>query len=218
MTTQREGLGIQWLREHVYYPHEAWCLIWPFATARGYGHFSYLGEMLYSHTYMCEMVHGHAPTERHQAAHSCGMGHESCVNPHHLSWKTPSENQLDKRVHGTSMKVGRQRFRLKPEDVAYIRSLKDQKTHDEIARIFNISRRNVGAIIDGRSWGPERKHHFNTDEEAEKIRDALARGLNFPEVAALVNQPVKALQAWAYRNGLRSGKPCFKKNFKKKSA
>jgi hypothetical protein len=62
----------------------------------------YLGDTLYAHRLMCQLAHGDPPTPDHIAAHSCGRGHEGCVNPNHLSWKTYSENELDKRVHGTT--------------------------------------------------------------------------------------------------------------------
>lgn len=208
MTTKKgEGKTIQWIREHANYPHNDWCLIWPFSTIRGYGNFTYMGEDFYAHAYICELVHGPAPSPEHQPAHSCGMGHEGCTNPRHLSWKKPSENQQDKRDHGTSMQLGRARFKLKPEDVAYLRALKGKKTHDELARIFGISRRNVGAILDGRSWGPEWKMTFYTPEEEATIRDGIKRGLNFSEIGKLVGRKAHAVSSWAYRNGLKSGQP-----------
>jgi ribosomal protein S13 len=210
-TTKGNGRAVQWLREHAEYQRDDWCVIWPFSTTRGYGHFGYMGEMLYAHVYMCELAHGPAPSPLHQAAHSCGMGHEGCVNPKHLSWKTPSENQQDKKEHGTSMPKGRERYKLKAEDVAYIRSLAGQKTHDELARIFGVSRRNIGAILDGRSWGPEKKIYYYTDEEQQTIRGAIASGHNFTQIAKMVGRPIAAVQGWAYRQGLRSGQPCYRK-------
>lgn len=51
---------------------------------------------------MCQKAHGDPPSPKHDAAHSCGRGHEGCVNPNHLSWKTKKQNQADRITHGTS--------------------------------------------------------------------------------------------------------------------
>lgn len=145
-----KGAAVTWLREHASHQDDA-CLIWPFSIVRGYGNVGINGKIYYAHRYMCEMVNGPPPTPKHQAAHSCGCGHAGCVNPRHLSWKTPSENQLDKREHGTAYKEGR-RNKLHPQDVIAIRTLKGVRTQDELAEMFGVSRRNIGAILDGRSW------------------------------------------------------------------
>jgi hypothetical protein len=50
---------------------------------------------------MCKLAHGPAPTPKHHAAHSCGKGHEACINPKHLRWATPRENAADAKLHGT---------------------------------------------------------------------------------------------------------------------
>lgn len=80
------------------------CLIWPYSrNASGYGTmFAAGGETTIVSRTVCEMAHGLAPTPIHQAAHSCGKGHEGCISPRHLSWKTPTENSADKVMHGTN--------------------------------------------------------------------------------------------------------------------
>lgn len=145
-----KGKARRWLADHVGYPHD-YCLIWPFSLTRGYGRFVYYGTGYYAHRFMCELVHGPAPTLEHQAAHSCGRGAEGCVNPHHLSWKTPSGNQLDKRDHGTACNKD-YRYKLTPDQVLEIRSLKGIMTQDELAVKFGVGRQNIGAILTGRSW------------------------------------------------------------------
>jgi len=204
VTAKGDGLCIQWLKEHSSYPRQDWCLIWPFSTARGYGHFGHLGVSYYAHVYMCELVHGPAPTDRHQAAHSCGMGHESCVNPHHLSWKTPEENQQDKRLHGTAQKHGRLRFKLSMEEVAHIRALAGQKTHDELARLFGVSRRNIGAIIDGRSWGPTSSIVPFSQDEDDMIRTLTEKGYNYSELGRAIGRSQGAVARRATKMGLKS--------------
>jgi hypothetical protein len=139
-----------WLLEHAAYDGDD-CLIWPFNRCRGYGLFGHMGEMLYAHRFMCELVHGEAPSTTHHAAHTCGRGQDGCVNPKHLEWKTPSANQLDKRIHGGAYRGGRKR-KLTVREVRVIRAMNGRATHDEMAQWFEISRRNVGAIVDGRTW------------------------------------------------------------------
>lgn len=140
---------IDWLRDNVGHQGDD-CLMWPFSRARGYGNLKYDGQITYAHRVMCIFAYGEPPTDQHQAAHSCGQGEHGCVNPKHLSWKTPSENQLDKRVHGTASAGGH--YKLTPETVANIRAMKGQKTQDEMARMFGVSRRNIGAVLSGKSW------------------------------------------------------------------
>lgn len=144
------GKTRQWLTDHINYQHD-YCLIWPFSLTRGYGRFIFHGEAYYAHRFMCELAHGPAPSPAHQASHSCGRGAEGCVNPNHLAWKSSSENQLDKRVHGTAYRAGK-RWKLKPAQVLEIRTLKGQKTQGEIAEMYGVGRQNIGAIMTGKSW------------------------------------------------------------------
>jgi hypothetical protein len=106
----------------------------------------------YAHRYMCVLIHGEPPSDKHQASHSCGRGHEKCVNPRHISWKTPSGNQLDRRSHGTTK---RNRYgptgRLTIFQAEEIRRLRPHKTQDELANMFGTSRGNVQFILSGKT-------------------------------------------------------------------
>lgn len=148
-----EGEAIRWLRDHVDYDKD-YCLIWPLASRiRGYGHLSANGETHYAHRLMCQMAHGDPPSPLHQAAHSCGRGDQGCVNPRHLSWKTPSENQRDKRLHGTAGgDFGRKRYKLTDEQVSAIKAAQGTKTHAEFAEMYGVSRRTIGMLLTGKSW------------------------------------------------------------------
>lgn len=140
-----KGEAAQWLLNHVAHQGDD-CLPWPFSrdSGVGRGRVGYKGKHPWAHRLMCEFAHGPAPTSKHQAAHSCGKGHEGCVNPRHLSWKTVSENLLDRRAHGTvRQNPNGQRGILKPEQIAEIRALKGKMTKRKIADRFGVG---YGAI------------------------------------------------------------------------
>lgn len=48
---------------------------------------------------MALMALGSPPSADHVAAHKCGNGHLSCVNPKHLYWATTTENARDRVLH-----------------------------------------------------------------------------------------------------------------------
>ncbi len=113
---------------------------------------------------MCELVKGAPPTLRHEAAHSCGRGHQGCVSPAHLNWKTTSQNQLDRAKHGTKGSWAA-RGKLTPEEAAQIRALKGQKTQQQIADMFGVSRSQVSWIMTGRAWTKERKGYYRSGKK-----------------------------------------------------
>ena len=91
------------------------CLIWPLAKdAKGYGIctlFEY-GISQKIHVAACVLANGPKP-EKTEAGHVCG--NSSCYNPKHLRWVTRSENQLQRRQHGTSnSQIERRLQRLSP--------------------------------------------------------------------------------------------------------
>lgn len=140
------GQAAAWILSHRDYDGDG-CLTYPYKKCRGYGQFQHLGKWFYAHRFMCELVNGPAPSPKHQTAHTCGKGHEGCVNPRHLVWKTPSENQLDRRQHGTAMlNPDGQRGRITAEQRRAIRSLRGRETQDVVASKFGISRRHVRRI------------------------------------------------------------------------
>ena len=76
-----------------------------------------------------------------------------CVNPAHLFIGTIADNNRDKMVKGRHRySVGSQRShsKLTESDIPIIRAM--EETHTEIARLFGISRRNVGFIKDRKTW------------------------------------------------------------------
>jgi hypothetical protein len=136
-TNKGNGAAFQWICDNASH-HGDECLIWPFSRPIGYGAFGHLGKQYRAHRFMCELVHGPAPSPRHQAAHSCGNGRNGCVNPRHLSWKTNGENQLDRRAHGTDNRMG-PKGRLTVEDLDEIRRLRATMTQPQLAKMFGVT-------------------------------------------------------------------------------
>lgn len=129
------------------------CWIWPYnKLPQGYGQILWNGKMSRTHRVVCELAHGPAPTPRHQAAHSCGQ--PSCVNPHHLSWKTQSENEQDKRIHGTAQ-IGERNgtSKLTDEQVREIVRLRvGGATQPQLARQFGVTQPTISDIVNGKRW------------------------------------------------------------------
>lgn len=154
---------MNWIREHLSYPHD-YCLIWPFGRTRdGYGTIGREGKNLKAHRFICTLVHGEPPTPKHQAAHSCGRGADGCCNPRHIRWKTPSENTLEK--------PSRPRRKLTPDQVVEIRGLKGLERVQDTSERFGVTECNIRKIQSGKLWGQDRRvdHHF-TDAQVIEIR------------------------------------------------
>lgn len=131
------------------------CLIWPFARDKdGYpqgGHPLIASKRAYR--VVCELHNGPPPSEVHEASHSCGKGHEGCISPVHLSWKTHDENEADKVLHGTIVKGSRHvNARLSEADVRAIRQMFGTATHAAIAERFGVNRATVSMISIRRTW------------------------------------------------------------------
>lgn len=160
-----------WIRDHRDFPHDYCCLIWPFARmSSGYAAFGRQGKQTYVHRFMCELRHGPAPSPTHQAAHSCDRGHEGCVNPLHLDWKTPLENQMDQKNRG----AGRPLRKLTIEQAAEIRALKGLEHTSETAKRFGIGETNVRRIQNGETWRRDRSdaRRIFSDDEIRAIRSS----------------------------------------------
>jgi len=90
------------------------------------------------------MRHGKPPTSKHHASHQCGV--RACVNKRHLSWKTPSENEQDKRMHGTYSRGPARK--LSDGDVREIRRRGSEgESLSSISRDFPITHGSVRKII-----------------------------------------------------------------------
>jgi hypothetical protein len=143
--------GLEWLKAHLDYDG-AECLIWPKCRADGYGRVGVgKGKLGWAHRVMCELVHGPAP-EGYEAAHSCGRGKFGCVHPKHVSWKTPSQNQYERRQHGTHGKRKGVRYHLTPEQVSEIRALRGFVPQRLLGKIFDVAWQTIGNIQRSETW------------------------------------------------------------------
>lgn len=139
--TKGKGKTFAWLLAHADYQGRD-CLPWPFCKDGrvGRGLLGHNGRQWWAHRLMCVLAHGEPPTPKHQAAHSCGKGHYGCVNPRHLSWKTNSQNQLDRAKNGNMLRnqYGN-KGGLTPHQQIEIVSLRKNMTQTAIAAKLGVS-------------------------------------------------------------------------------
>lgn len=130
------------------------CLIWPFyRNPQGYGMITRYGRPHIASRVVCVAKHGPPPAKHYQAAHSCNNGSGGCVNPKHLVWKTPAENQADRKLAGTDNSGSRHgKSKLTDEQVRMIKRHTDVSAR-ELAFRFGVSRWTIFDIRSGRRWG-----------------------------------------------------------------
>lgn len=135
------------------------CVQWPFArNPDGRGVVKIGRRMRLVHRELCAVVHGPPPTERHEAAHLCGKGHEGCVNPNHVVWKTPLENKADMLRHGTRKRgEAVPTSKLTADEVRELRRLAatGAYTQRDLSEIFGLSQGSVCKIVNRKLW-----HHI----------------------------------------------------------
>lgn len=149
----RNGEAESFYREVVLPYRGSDCLIWPYARNAGYAVMRRDGKSISVSRSVCRDTHGPAPTDRHEAAHSCGNGAGGCITPMHLSWKTPAENQADKIGHGTSNRGERcAASKLTADDVRRIRSLEGKMTQQQIADEYGVHCVTIGDIFRRATW------------------------------------------------------------------
>lgn len=123
------------------------CIQWPFGErANGYGLITYQGKNWNASRLMCEIAHGSPPQDGMVAAHSCGNGHEGCVNPRHIRWASVKENHDDQLVHGT------RRTKLTEQEVREIRALRGQVRQSDVAKLFGVSPRTISVAQGRKTW------------------------------------------------------------------
>lgn len=195
------GAAVRWLQGQITSWVSDECLYWPFGKCNGYGLFGLNGRQHYAHRYVCEQVHGPAPSPDHEAAHECGQGAHGCVSPRHVVWKTRTENQLDRALHGT--KATGPRGKLTPEQAAQILALKGTKPQREIAAMFGVSRSNVSFIHCGKAWSKRpRGVTFRPDRQKWRARISEVRsGKRVWEVVGYFDTEQEAIDAYEHAIG-----------------
>jgi hypothetical protein len=204
------GAGIQFLKGLLTYQGDD-CVVWPLSRDGrvGRGRVGWNGKQYWAHRLMCILAHGEPPTPEHQAAHECGKGHYGCVNPRHLSWKTNSENQLDRAKNGNALRSSTgNHSALTPAQIETIRALKGRKTQMQIAGMFGVS---LGCVQYWLKYREARGHHIPkirifTKAEIAAIRTGIAAGREVTAIAAELGRSYGSVQAKALRMGLAGRK------------
>lgn len=143
--------GRKWLDAHKDHQDNG-CLTFPYSlNAKGYGQIGVDYKRLEAHRYMCRLAHGEPPSPEHEVAHSCGKGHEGCVNPQHLRWDTRRGNHADRIEHGTSNRGETHgNSKLTEAAVLHIRSASDIQA---VASRYGITLGHAHSVRSRRSWG-----------------------------------------------------------------
>lgn len=104
------------------------------------------------HALVCEAFHGPRP-DGYQVAH--GDGSRDNNRADNLRWATPSENNLDKRVHGTHQDQRGEKAwnaKLKNEDVLEIRANRGSVSQTYLARRFGVNPSVISTIQARKKW------------------------------------------------------------------
>lgn len=145
------GEPLKFLLANVLYRDEQ-CLLWPFyLSPDGYGRVTVDGKGCGAHRAMCTFVHGPPPFAGAHAAHSCKNGRKGCVAPNHLRWATPSENEADKQLHGTSPS-GERNWSAKLTNEQALSIYRDCRPRKDIALAHGCAEDTVKNIKRGAAW------------------------------------------------------------------
>lgn len=130
------------------------CLTWPYAKDNNGSALIWNGRRMER---VCRIVcthsEGEPPTSKHEAAHSCGNGHLSCVSKRHLSWKTHAGNMLDMILHGRSTRGEKSTSsKLTRQQVSTIRARRGKALQRELADEYGVANTTVCKIQTGKLW------------------------------------------------------------------
>ena len=140
----------KWIKDHASYEEDA-CLTWPFHRSKN-GHAFIKGGSAARR--MCVVAHGEPPTQEHEAAHSCGKGHEGCVNPNHLRWATRQENTDDMIAHGTNRIGSKMPWALLTEEKVIEMRQKHRAgaSIKQLSTVYGTSYCGTYDAVTGRNW------------------------------------------------------------------
>lgn len=129
------------------------CILWTRRLdSAGYGRVYVDGRSMTASRYICELVHGPPDSPFKEAAHACR--NRSCINPRHLGWATPAENQMHRVRDGTSNRgEAHGNAKLTNEDVVRIRKLAAGGwTEAALAEKFDVNRVTIHYVVKRATW------------------------------------------------------------------
>ena len=130
------------------------CIIWPYAkNTGGYGHAHIDGRSAIAHRVVLERTAGPPPVPGLHAAHAPLIcRNRACVNPRHLRWATPAQNNGDLIIDGVSCR-GERHAQAKLTAVQVLAIFRDPRSHAAVAAEHGVSPDNIRSIKLGLSWG-----------------------------------------------------------------
>lgn len=138
----RNGTALKFLNDFVD-PETDECVLWPYSS-HGNGYGSKIDPHGYPHQIICRKFHGAVPTSEHEVAHHCG--NRRCINPRHVRWATPLENNNDRKKHGTTG------HKLTAAKVRQIKA-RPQENRAELASEFDVDVSTIWHIRSEKTWG-----------------------------------------------------------------
>lgn len=153
-THASRGEPLAWLMTVIATPWPV-CVDWQYGVQGvGYGSLWFKGQTRKASAVVCELVYGPKPSRIHQARHLCGR--PICVNPRHLRWGTPKENNHDKYGHGTDGRGARNSAAVfTDEDVRAIRAeaaAGPWGIQKKLARRYGVTESAISDIVTGTNW------------------------------------------------------------------
>lgn len=126
------------------------CLLWPYASIKGYGAMRVRGETVYVCRRICD---GEPTPDKPNVLHSCGRGAHGCVTKRHLRYGSQKTNLADREVHGTVNRGKRNgRVVLSEAQVKDIVACRRKETYDQLAERYSVSKGCIRDILTGRNW------------------------------------------------------------------
>lgn len=146
------GSRLRFLQANVGYDGDG-CLFFP-GVKRTRQSVEFEGAEWKASRLMCRLAHGTPPSDRHEAAHSCGKGDLGCIHPLHLRWATKIENESDKVRHGTLLNgEAHPKAKLSMAQIRCVRlRIERGETQASVARAFGISETQISRIKNKKHW------------------------------------------------------------------